>query len=247
MTPGLLIIRHVPWEGPHRVAQAFRSIPHRIVEPLRAEPLPAHADIAGVVVMGGPMNVDETDRYPALAAEREWLKEAVHDDVPILGICLGAQLLARALGAEVGPGERPEIGFAPIEVLDPSDPIVGCLAPRATVLHWHGDVFELPVGAQPLASSELTEHQAFRIGNAWGLLFHPEADSSLVDAWLSVPEMAAEATHAIGADAPQTLRAEARSFEADLVCRSTPGSTSSPDWSSRGSKRQLLLMGCGNT
>ena len=79
--------------------------------------------------MGGPMNVDEVDRFPALAAEREWLAEAVHRELPVLGICLGAQLLARALGAEVRPGERKEIGFAPVEVADPADPVLGALAP----------------------------------------------------------------------------------------------------------------------
>jgi GMP synthase (glutamine-hydrolysing) len=173
--------------------------------------------------MGGPMGVDDTDRYPALAAEREWLAGAVEQHMPVLGICLGAQLPARALGAEVRPGERPEIGFAAVEVHDASDPIVGGLAPSTTVLHWHGDVFELPDGARPLASSAQTEHQAFRVGNAWGLLFHPEADRALVEAWLAVPEMIEEARAAIGDEGVAALPGKASEVETVLAKRTTPG------------------------
>jgi GMP synthase (glutamine-hydrolysing) len=169
------------------------------------------------------MNVEETDRYPALAAEREWLAEAAERDMPVLGICLGAQLLARALGAEVRPGEGPEIGFAPVEVHDPSDPILGSLAPSTEVLHWHGDVFDLPDGAQPLASSARTEHQAFRAGNAWGVLFHPEADLALVKTWLAVPEMIEEARAAIGNKGAAALPGRAREAEPALVERTAPG------------------------
>ena len=143
--------------------------------------------------------------------------------MPVLGICLGAQLLARALGAEVRPGEGPEIGFAPVEVADPDDPVLGGLAPDADVLHWHGDVFDLPAGAEPLASSARTEHQAFRHGNAWGVLFHPEADFALVEAWLAVPEMVDEAVAALGDDGTAALPGRAAAAEPDLVERTTPG------------------------
>ncbi len=173
--------------------------------------------------MGGPMNVDEVDRHPGLAAEREWLTEAMRQEMPVLGICLGAQLLARALGAEVRAGEGPEIGFAPVEIQEPADPILAGLAPRTTVLHWHGDVFDLPDGAVPLASSAKTALQAFRHGNAWGVLFHPEADASLVDAWLAEPEMAEEARAALGPAAPADLRRQAGEAQGLLTDRSTPG------------------------
>jgi GMP synthase (glutamine-hydrolysing) len=221
--PTLLAIQHVSWETPHRILDACGSLEVRPVEPLRGEALPDHAEVAGVLVMGGPMNVDEVDRFPGLAAEREWLAEAVRIGIPVLGICLGAQLLAKALGAEVRPGEGPEIGFAPVDVHDPADPILGALAPRTTVLHWHGDVFDLPAGAEPLASSAQTKHQAFRHGNAWGLLFHPEADGDLVDAWLAEPQMLAEATEALGSGAAAELRRQVRAAEVQLVARSTPG------------------------
>ena len=84
------------------------------VEALAGDPLPSHEEIDGVVAMGGPMNVDDLDAHPELEAEREWLSRALDRQIPVLGICLGAQLLARALGAEVRPGKRPEIGFASI-------------------------------------------------------------------------------------------------------------------------------------
>jgi GMP synthase (glutamine-hydrolysing) len=221
--PTLLTIQHVPWEGPHRVLEVCGALHVRTVKPLAGQPLPPHEEVAGAVVMGGPMNVDEVERFPALAPEREWLAEAVRRELPVLGICLGAQLLARALGAEVRPGESKEIGFAPVEVSDPDDPVLGGLAPSTDVLHWHGDVFDLPDGAQPLASSALTEHQAFRLGNAWGVLFHPEADFALVEAWLAVPEMIDEAVAALGNDGVHALPELASAAEPALIERATPG------------------------
>jgi GMP synthase (glutamine-hydrolysing) len=193
------------------------------VEALRGEPMPPHEEIAGVVAMGGPMNVDDVGRFPALLDEREWIAEAVRRQIPVLGICLGAQILARALGAEVMVGEQAEIGFSPVEILDPADPVLGALAPSATVLHWHGDVFDLPEGARALASSAHAEHQAFRLGNAWGVLFHPEADAELVESWLAVPEMAEEAQRAIGPDAVKQLLAQARELDLELRNRTAPG------------------------
>jgi GMP synthase (glutamine-hydrolysing) len=221
--PTLLTIQHVPWETPHRILDACGCLEVHTVKPLAGQPLPAHDEISGVVVMGGPMNVDEVDRFPALASEREWLAEAARLDLPLLGICLGAQLLARALGAEVRPGEGPEIGFAPVEVSDLADPILGALASSTDVLHWHGDVFDLPDGAQSLASSAQTEHQAFRSGNAWGVLFHPEADFALIEAWLAVPEMIDEACGALGNDGAAALPEQASEAESALVERTTPG------------------------
>jgi GMP synthase (glutamine-hydrolysing) len=221
--PTLLVVQHVPWEGPHRIADACGALDLRRVSPLESDALPDHAEVAGTLVMGGPMNVDDLERYPALATEREWLAEAVRRELPVLGVCLGAQLLARALGAEVRPGEGPEIGFADVAIHDPADPILGGLAPSSTVLHWHGDVFDLPPGARPLASSAQTEHQAFRAGNAWGLLFHAEADAALVETWLREPTMAEEARQAIGEDATSDLPRRARQIEPDLIARSQPG------------------------
>jgi GMP synthase (glutamine-hydrolysing) len=221
--PTLLAIQHVPWEGPHRILDACGELRVKTVKPLAGQPLPAHEEVAGAVVMGGPMNVDEVERFPALAAERDWLAGAVERGMSVLGVCLGAQLLARALGAEVRAGEGPEIGFAPVEISDPDDPLLGGLAPSSEVLHWHGDVFDLPPGAQHLAASEQTACQAFRAGNAWGVLFHPEADFALVEAWLAVPEMIDEAVAALGNAGEHALPERAAELEDTLVERTTPG------------------------
>jgi GMP synthase (glutamine-hydrolysing) len=164
--PKLLVVQHVPWETPHRILDAFEGAEVVVRHPLDGDPLPGHHEVAGAVVMGGPMNADDDRSFPALAAEREWISRAIERELPLLGVCLGAQLIARALGATVRPGPVPEIGFAPVEIVDPADPLVGALAPASTVLHWHGDVFDLPDGAFRLASSERTEVQAFRFGSA---------------------------------------------------------------------------------
>ncbi len=221
--PTLLAVQHVPWEGPHRILDACGALRVRTVKPLAGQPLPSHDEVAGAVFMGGPMNVDEVERHPALAAEREWLAEAVERGMPVLGVCLGAQLLARALGAEVRPGRRAEVGFAPVEVTAPEDPLLGGLAPRTEVLHWHGDVFDLPDGAEQLASSELTACQAFRAGDAWGVLFHPEADFALIEAWLAVPAMVSEAVAALGERGTHELPERAAELESALVERTAPG------------------------
>jgi GMP synthase (glutamine-hydrolysing) len=220
--PILLAIQHVPWETPHRILDACGGLDVHTVKPLAGQPLPDHDEVSGAVVMGGPMNVDD-HRHPELASEREWLAEAVRRELPVLGICLGAQLLARALGAEVRPAERSELGYAPVEILAPDDPILGALAPSTTVLHWHGDVFDLPDGATRLARSNQTEVQAFRHANAWGVLFHPESDFALLEAWLNVPEMVREARKALGDKGAAALPAEAEAAESDLIERTTAG------------------------
>jgi GMP synthase (glutamine-hydrolysing) len=218
------VLIHASWERPHRIREAFGPATRLLeVEAVAGEPLPSVDEIDGIVAMGGPMSACHLEAHPELEAECELLAEAVDRQVPVLGICLGAQLLARALGAEVRPGPRPEIGFAGVRVSDRNDPLLGALAPEATVLHWHADVFDLPEGARSLAHSAATEHQAFRYGNAWGVLFHPEADAAMVEAWLQVPEMVMEAGRAIGLGASGLLPSQAEDLEADLVSRTTPG------------------------
>lgn len=197
----------MPWEGPHRIADALTAagLAPDVRCPIEGDPLPEVGEVAGAVFMGGPMNVDEADRYPALADERAWLTEAIDTGLPVLGVCLGSQLIARALGAEVRPGAAPEIGWLDIHVDAGEDPLIGALASTSTVLHWHGDIFDLPDGATPLAASAMTEIQAFRHTNAWALLFHAEADAALVDHWLAEPTMAAEAQAALGVDFVERL------------------------------------------
>ena len=189
----VLVLTHAPHEGPGLVGRVLAGTPYTVRTVLaQPEPrLPAVQDLAGLVVMGGAMDADDDAGHPGLAAERALLRDAVDADVPVLGICLGAQLLALALGARLHLRTAREVGFAPVEVVA-DDPVVGALAPAggtATVLHWHSDEVDLPEGATLLASSAATRVQAFRAGSAVGLQFHPELDASMLDLWLATPDM----------------------------------------------------------
>ncbi|MBO1750547.1 type 1 glutamine amidotransferase [Actinotalea sp. BY-33] len=195
----LLVLRHVPWEGPGLVTTGLQDVPteDRLVVDEADPELPPAADLAGLVVMGGPMGADDLLEHPGLVAERRILADAVDAEVPVIGICLGMQLLACALGASLHPGHGTEIGLGPVDLLAP-DPVLDPLGPRPEVLHWHSDAVDLPAGAALLASSPLTPVQAFRAGSALGLQFHLEVDRSLLGAWLAEPFMQADlAAHGI--------------------------------------------------
>ena len=136
--------------------------------------------------MGGPTGVYEYDKYPFLAAECRFIAETVRHNRPVLGVCLGAQLLARALGARVFPGHQPEVGFGLVKLTTEGDrdPLFGSEGPQIPVFHWHGDTFDLPQRATLLASSADYPHQAFRFEQrAYGLQFHVEPDASIWSAW----------------------------------------------------------------
>ena len=147
----------------------------------------------GLIVMGGPMGVYEQDSYPHLRDEMGLIESALKDERPVLGVCLGSQLLAAALGARVYPGPRKEIGWYEVTLAEAAagDPVWSPVreghGSRFTALHWHGDQFELPRGAVRLASSGLTENQAFAHGpGAYGILFHMELSASSVAEWTEV-------------------------------------------------------------
>lgn len=144
-------------------------------------------DFSGIVPLGGAMHAWNEDEHRFLLDESRLLAEAVDEGVPVLGVCLGAQLLARTLGAEVHAGEVSEIGWLDIVPTSNTagDPLLGHLAGPVGVYQWHHDVFDLPAGAVRLASSSLVANQAFRAGTAWGVQFHPEVDAGLFDDWLA--------------------------------------------------------------
>ena len=151
--------------------------------------------LAALVVMGGPMNVDETERYPYLAAEVDYLRAALDAGLPILGVCLGSQLLAKALGARVYPLERKEIGWYSVETTEAArdDALFSHFGASKRVFQWHGDTFELPDGAVQMAASPLCAQQAFRHGeSAYGLQFHMEMTSAMIESWLAEPAGCAE-------------------------------------------------------
>jgi len=140
-----------------------------------------------VVVLGGPIGVYESDQYPFIADELQLIRRRLENSAPILGVCLGAQLMAAAAGARVYPSGVKEIGWGPIALTPAGE--ASCLrhlqSSDYTVLHWHGDTFELPNGATLLASTSQVKHQAFTLGaNALALQFHVEADPKSIETWL---------------------------------------------------------------
>ena len=143
-------------------------------------------DASLLVVLGGPMGAYQTSAFPFLQNELDVLTARVPADLPTLGICLGAQLIAASMGARVYPGERFELGYEPISLTDAGRG--SCLAtlhedPR--VLHWHSDTYDLPAGATRLASSAAYREQAFSLGpRILGLQFHPEVDPAMLETWL---------------------------------------------------------------
>jgi GMP synthase (glutamine-hydrolysing) len=182
-------LQHVPYEGPGLIAAAAsrRGLDLRLCHPYRGESLPSPEELDGLVVMGGPMGVHDTAEHPHLAREVELIAAMVHTGRPVLGVCLGAQLLAHALGASVYRGQQAEIGCGAVSLTGAGreDLVLGSTgAATLPVVHWHEDTFELPANASLLASSEIFPHQAFRVGaNAYGLQFHVEVERELARAW----------------------------------------------------------------
>jgi len=174
------VLQHTSCEtlGSIEAALKSRQIGFGYVRTHAAEPVPAEmAGHAGLIVMGGPMGVYEQVEYPFLRDEMRLIESALAIGAPILGICLGSQLLAAALGAEVKKGEKKELGWHPVS-LSPAaaqDRLFAGVRPEFSPFHWHGDVFALPAQAVSLAASQHTLCQAFRYGkNAYGILFHLE-------------------------------------------------------------------------
>jgi GMP synthase (glutamine-hydrolysing) len=186
----VLVFRQIAHESLGTIANALsrREIPFKVVDALAQNSLDVELhEYCGLVVMGGPMNVDETDRYPALGDQVKYLQMAMLGELPILGICLGSQLLAKALGSKVFPNRIKEIGWYDLELLPSAadDRLFRHLPSPATIFQWHGDTFDLPKGAVQLARSPLCENQAFRYGrNAYALQFHLEVDAEIVERWL---------------------------------------------------------------
>ena len=185
--PRVLLIQHEPFEGPGTLAEALRGCDIRLVRPFAGDPVPATLAEDGLVVLGGGMAVYEADRYPYLKDELRLLQAATQSGRPVLGICLGSQLLAAALGGSVAKAPRKEIGWFDVASLPAArDDALFAAAPAAfTAFHWHGDAFTLPSGAVPLAASALSPLQAFRMGpRAWGIQFHLETDAQVLGAML---------------------------------------------------------------
>lgn len=211
--PTAVVLSHLPFEdlGTLEAELKRRGFDIKTVDVAMAQfPLPQTMSCDLLVVLGGPIGVYDAADYPFLTAEIDCIRQRLAAQKPILGVCLGAQLMAAALGAKVYPGSRgAEIGWLPLLPAESSpDWFAPLLAKGLKLFHWHGDTFDLPAGAHLLAATELYENQAFSFGDfALGLQFHPEVTALGLERWyvghsselnqkgISVRELRADAQH----------------------------------------------------
>lgn len=218
----VLVFRHVPHEHLGTLGSAFRAtdLGYNYIDLFenKAQNISIE-DYHGLIILGGPMNVYETDKYPFLEMEDRLIRKAVERGMPVLGICLGAQLIAKALGAKVTKNREKEIGWYSLKTTEQAreDVLFKHFDIEDTVFQWHGDTFEMPSGAVRLAESPLCANQAFRYGsNVYGLQFHIEVTPEMISEWLSVPENRQEI---------QSLREknDRRTIDPEIIMRETPG------------------------
>ena len=210
----VLVLQHIACEPPGVFEDVLAERAHELVrvELDEGEPLPAGSWDA-IVAMGGPMSVNDEGEHPWLAGEKAAIASHVRAGRPFWGSCLGAQLLASALGARVYAGPAPEVGVLAVELtaagLD--DPVLGALPAAIDTLQWHGDTFDLPEGAVLLASSPAYPHQAFRVGRAaYAVQFHVEVTEAMGEEWAGVPAYAEYADRVLGPGGSDRLLAEFR-------------------------------------
>ncbi|MEV7394371.1 methyltransferase domain-containing protein [Streptomyces sp. NPDC091215] len=208
------IVEHTPQEGPYAIGTALEAagLPLRVCRTWAGDPVPDTTDgLVALVVMGGPMAAYAD--FPSRTAELALLRAALDAEVPVLGVCLGAQLLAVAAGGTARPGAGAQIGWGDVRTAAdaPADPLFADAPGRLRVLHWHHDTMDLPAEAILLASCDRYPVQAFRIGrSAWGTQFHLEVDEPAVEAFAGAfPEEAATAPGLLES-APTELAAVAR-------------------------------------
>jgi GMP synthase (glutamine-hydrolysing) len=214
----LLVFQHVPHEPLGTLDAQFRDAGFRIRYVNFARVTESCPDVRryhGLVVLGGPMNVDQTDQYPYLTVERDAIRKAVEASIPILGICLGAQLIASALGARVTRNRVKEIGWYDVKPTSAAreDPLFAHFKKTEKIFQWHGDSFSLPADAVHLAESEECVNQAFRYGDCvYGLQFHLEADEALIRRWLRTSVNRRELAELGDAVDPDRILAETPKF-----------------------------------
>jgi GMP synthase (glutamine-hydrolysing) len=183
----MAVLQHVEFEGPAAIADwaAAHGAHLRLFDLYRDPTLPTLADFDMLTVMGGPMGANDEAQHAWLGPETALVRKAIGADKTVLGICLGAQIVAKALGARVYPGIGKEIGWLPIQRTESSHPFFADLPESFTAFHWHADTFDLPPQATQLARSEMTSTQAFAVGpRVLGLQFHMEATEESVRALL---------------------------------------------------------------
>jgi len=210
--PKILVFQHVPYEPLGTLDPLLKEAGFRIRYVnfgRNPESRPRLAGYEALIILGGPMNSDQIDTYPNLIREVEIIRDAVDLGKSVLGICLGAQLLAKALGGSVARNKTREIGWHDVDLTAAGlkDPVLSTFAERQQVFQWHEDGIVLPPGAVHLASSEASPVQAFRLGEqAYGFQFHLEVSASLVERWLTVPANQATLDEEAGRVDPAGIR-----------------------------------------
>lgn len=216
------VVRHLAFEGLGVFAEVLEQRGYRVR--MFEAPVTDLAELdAGepdlLVLLGGPIGAFDDAVYPYLAGVLQWVEQRLASGRKLLGVCLGAQLIARAMGGQVRPMGVKEIGYAPLTLTAAGrTSVLAPLHASIPVLHWHGDQFEIPPGATHLAASAVCPHQAFAVGNAvLALQFHLEADPRQIEAWL-VGHCAE--LHGAGID-PRALRSQAAELRAGevLLCQ----------------------------
>ena len=186
----VLVFQHDPFEDLGFFAEVLEKqrADYRVIRLFHGEmPAEEWEHVTALIILGGPMSVDEEERFPFLRWEKRIIRAAIDEAVPILGICLGAQLIASTLGTQVFHGPVKEIGWSPISITPHGqvDSLLGYLPESATVFQWHSDGFELPTGAIRLATSAHYSTQAFRVGKTiYGLQFHLEVTPRMIARWI---------------------------------------------------------------
>lgn len=216
--PRLLVFQHVAHEILGTLDPLLKKSGFRIkyVNFARKDySIPEMLNYDGLVILGGPMNVDQTDRYPFLKKELEALEQALKLDIPVVGICLGSQLIAKALGASTRRNDTKEIGWYDIfpTTEGSDDPLISKFRKKEKLFQWHGDTFEMPDGAVLLAESRQCENQAFRYGDkVYGFQFHLEVDEKMIRRWLTIPANLEELKELDGIISPEKIAGETPHF-----------------------------------
>ena len=188
-----MVFQHVPYEPLGTLDPLIRSQRHRIKYVNFGRNPDSKPSIDGydaLIVLGGPMNIGQESEYPHLDIEKEVIRSAIAQDKPVLGICLGAQLIAAAMGGKVYQAPQNEIGWYKMKPTQSggNDPVVGAFNQQEQIFQWHGFTFDLPTDAELLVEGEGVKNQAFRIkDNVYGFQFHLEASMPLIKRWLNLP------------------------------------------------------------
>jgi GMP synthase (glutamine-hydrolysing) len=185
--PQMTCFQHIDCEGPGSLEPLFKSlgIQLKLLKPFKGDAVPENLG-DGLLILGGPMGVYEEAQYPWMAEELAAIRKALAASLPVLGICLGSQMLAHAAGAQVFRGALPEVGWRPITLTaeGKKDALLEGLPETFNAFHWHGDTFTLPQGARLLAGSDWFPHQIFKVGiKAYGFQCHLEVTETMVKDW----------------------------------------------------------------